>query len=116
MIVLDSNTISYYFRGDPQVVPRVQALRPADVGVPTRHPHRSHHHAPPGFAGHAQCARVFAGAWLAVAELARKHLSHSSVKTLASFLFRCNAPKTPAQAFSLLIRNMPQTIMLHEGQ
>lgn len=34
MLVLDSNTISYYFRGDPQVVPRLQALRPADVGVP----------------------------------------------------------------------------------
>jgi tRNA(fMet)-specific endonuclease VapC len=34
MWVLDSNTISYYFRGDPQVVPRLQALRPADVAVP----------------------------------------------------------------------------------
>ena len=34
MWVLDSNTISYYFRGDPLVVPRMQALRPADVGVP----------------------------------------------------------------------------------
>ena len=34
MVVLDSNTISYYFRGDPQVVPRLQALRPADIGVP----------------------------------------------------------------------------------
>ena len=34
MWILDSNTISYYFRGDPQVVPRLQALRPADVGVP----------------------------------------------------------------------------------
>jgi tRNA(fMet)-specific endonuclease VapC len=34
MLVLDSNTISYYFRGDPQVVPRLQALRPADLGVP----------------------------------------------------------------------------------
>ena len=33
MLVLDSNTISYYFRGDPQVVPRLQALRPADLGV-----------------------------------------------------------------------------------
>lgn len=33
--VLDSNTISYYFRGDPQVVPRLQALRPAELGVPT---------------------------------------------------------------------------------
>lgn len=34
MLVLDSNTISYYFRGDPAVVPRLQALRPADLGVP----------------------------------------------------------------------------------
>jgi tRNA(fMet)-specific endonuclease VapC len=34
MWVLDSNTISYYFRGDPQVVPRLQAMRPADLGVP----------------------------------------------------------------------------------
>lgn len=34
MLILDSNTISYYFRGDPQVVPRLQALSPADVGVP----------------------------------------------------------------------------------
>lgn len=34
MVVLDSNTISYYFRGDPLVVPRMQALKPAEVGVP----------------------------------------------------------------------------------
>jgi len=34
MLLLDSNTISYYFRGDPQVVPRMQALRPAEIGVP----------------------------------------------------------------------------------
>jgi tRNA(fMet)-specific endonuclease VapC len=34
MLILDSNTISYYFRGDPEVVPRLQALRPADLGVP----------------------------------------------------------------------------------
>jgi tRNA(fMet)-specific endonuclease VapC len=34
VLILDSNTISYYFRGDPQVVPRLQALRPADLGVP----------------------------------------------------------------------------------
>lgn len=34
MLILDSNTISYYFRGDPQVVPRLQAVRPADLGVP----------------------------------------------------------------------------------
>ena len=33
MLILDSNTISYYFRGDPQVVPRLQALRPAEVAV-----------------------------------------------------------------------------------
>jgi tRNA(fMet)-specific endonuclease VapC len=34
MLILDSNTISYYFRGDPQVVPCLQALRPVDLGVP----------------------------------------------------------------------------------
>lgn len=34
MFILDSNTISYYFRGDPCVVPRMQAVRPADLGVP----------------------------------------------------------------------------------
>jgi tRNA(fMet)-specific endonuclease VapC len=34
MLILDSNTISYYFRGDPQVVPRLQAIHPADLGVP----------------------------------------------------------------------------------
>lgn len=34
MLLLDSNTISYYFRGDPQVVPHLQALSPADIGVP----------------------------------------------------------------------------------
>lgn len=34
MLILDSNIISYYFRGDPQIVPRVQALAPAEVGVP----------------------------------------------------------------------------------
>lgn len=34
MLILDSNTISHYFRGDPQVVPCLQALSPADIGVP----------------------------------------------------------------------------------
>ena len=34
MLILDSNTISYYFRGDPQVVPRMHALRPGTLGVP----------------------------------------------------------------------------------
>lgn len=34
MYVLDTNTISYYFRGDPCVVPRLQALPPQQVGVP----------------------------------------------------------------------------------
>lgn len=34
MLILDTNTISYYFRGDPQVVPRLQAQRPADLAVP----------------------------------------------------------------------------------
>jgi tRNA(fMet)-specific endonuclease VapC len=35
MLILDSNTISYYFRGDPHIVPRLQAVRPADLGVPS---------------------------------------------------------------------------------
>ena len=35
MLVLDSNSISCYFRGDPAVVPRLQALRPAELGVPS---------------------------------------------------------------------------------
>lgn len=34
MLILDSNIISYYLRGDPQIVPRIQALAPAEVGVP----------------------------------------------------------------------------------
>jgi tRNA(fMet)-specific endonuclease VapC len=34
MLILDCNTISYYFRGDPVVVPRLQALSPADIGLP----------------------------------------------------------------------------------
>ena len=34
MLILDTNTISYYFRGDAHVVPRLQALSPMDVGVP----------------------------------------------------------------------------------
>jgi tRNA(fMet)-specific endonuclease VapC len=33
-LVLDSNTISHCFRGDPAVVPQLQALRPAELGVP----------------------------------------------------------------------------------
>lgn len=34
MLILDSDTVSYYFRGDPAVVPRLQALRPTELGVP----------------------------------------------------------------------------------
>lgn len=34
MLILDTNTISYYFRGDPRVVPRFQAVAPAEMGVP----------------------------------------------------------------------------------
>lgn len=34
MLILDSNIVSYYLRGDPQVVPRIQALPPAEIGVP----------------------------------------------------------------------------------
>ena len=35
MFALDTNTISYYFRGDPQVVPRIHALPPARLTVPS---------------------------------------------------------------------------------
>ncbi len=35
MLALDTNTISYYFRGDAQVVPRLHALPPAQLGVPS---------------------------------------------------------------------------------
>jgi len=35
MWVLDSNTISYYFRGDPRVVPRLLSLSPAEIAVPS---------------------------------------------------------------------------------
>lgn len=34
MLVLDSNTISYYLRGDAKVVPRLQVMLPSDLGVP----------------------------------------------------------------------------------
>lgn len=34
MLALDTNTISYFFRGDARVVSRLSALSPADVGVP----------------------------------------------------------------------------------
>ena len=34
MLILDSNIISYYLRGDPLVVSRMQALSPRDIGVP----------------------------------------------------------------------------------
>jgi tRNA(fMet)-specific endonuclease VapC len=34
VLILDTNTVSYFFRGDPAVVPRLRALRPAEVGVP----------------------------------------------------------------------------------
>lgn len=34
MFILDSNTISYYFRGEPDIVSRLQGTRPADLGVP----------------------------------------------------------------------------------
>lgn len=34
MLVLDSNIISYYFRGHPPVVRRLQAVPPANVGIP----------------------------------------------------------------------------------
>lgn len=35
MFALDTNTISYYFRGEPQVVHRLQALALGQVAVPS---------------------------------------------------------------------------------
>jgi tRNA(fMet)-specific endonuclease VapC len=35
VFALDTNTVSYYFRGDPQVVPRMHALPPARLLVPS---------------------------------------------------------------------------------
>ncbi|HEU0198477.1 MAG TPA: type II toxin-antitoxin system VapC family toxin [Nevskiaceae bacterium] len=35
MLILDTNTLSYYFRGVPSVVAHLQAQRPQDLGVPT---------------------------------------------------------------------------------
>ena len=35
MLALDTNTVSYYFRGDPAVVPRLQALPPSQVALPS---------------------------------------------------------------------------------
>lgn len=34
MLVLDTNTVSYYLRGDPQVMQRLQALEPGEAGIP----------------------------------------------------------------------------------
>ena len=35
MFALDTNTISYYMRGDPQVVSHLHALSPSQIAVPT---------------------------------------------------------------------------------
>jgi tRNA(fMet)-specific endonuclease VapC len=35
LYVLDSNTISYYFRGVPSVVTQLQSLAPSQLGVPS---------------------------------------------------------------------------------
>ena len=35
MLALDANTISYFFRGDPQVVDRMLATAPAQLAVPS---------------------------------------------------------------------------------
>ena len=35
MLALDTNTVSHYFRGDPAVVPRLQALPPSQVALPS---------------------------------------------------------------------------------
>ena len=34
MLILDSNTISYYMRGDPLVVQHMQALQPNELSIP----------------------------------------------------------------------------------
>ena len=34
MLALDTNTVSYFFRGDPQVTTRLAALSPVDLAVP----------------------------------------------------------------------------------
>ncbi len=34
MLILDSNTVSYYFRGDPVVVAHMQAQSPGNLAVP----------------------------------------------------------------------------------
>ncbi|MBB5209620.1 PIN domain-containing protein [Chiayiivirga flava] len=35
MLALDTNTVSYFFRDDPHVVPRMLALSPSDIVIPT---------------------------------------------------------------------------------
>lgn len=86
MLILDSNTIRYYFRGDSQVVPRLQALRPTDVGVPATVEYELRYGLSPstgsrhgaalsGHAGDAQRARILACAKLTVAQLARRSLA-----------------------------------------
>lgn len=35
MLALDTNTVSYFFRGDPQVVPRMLATEPSLLAVPS---------------------------------------------------------------------------------
>lgn len=35
MLALDTNTVSYYFRGDPAVVPRIQTLPPSQLALPS---------------------------------------------------------------------------------
>ncbi len=34
VFALDTDTVSNYFRGDPQVVPRLQSLAPSQIGIP----------------------------------------------------------------------------------
>lgn len=34
MLIFDTNTISYYLRGDPAVVPKIQALAPDEASIP----------------------------------------------------------------------------------
>ena len=34
MLALDTNTVSYFFRGDPLVTARIAALAPSDLAIP----------------------------------------------------------------------------------
>jgi hypothetical protein len=35
MLARDTDTVDYYFRGDPAMVPRLQALPPSQIALPS---------------------------------------------------------------------------------